>query len=177
MVDTSLTQFKRCDLVKATGRRWWDGSSLMDNVPNNAVSSRTAVFPGRYKSLNEVVDFVTGAAQAAGLDADGVNAVQLAVDEACSNIIDHAYGGEGHGEIKCTCHIAHDRLTVQLRDYGSPFDPSCVSDPDLECDLEERGEGGLGLYIMRRLMDEIHFECTSESGNTLTMVKRQETSG
>ena len=68
-------------------------------------------------------------------------------------------------------------MTIQLRDYGSPFDPSCVSDPDLECDLEERGEGGLGLYIMRRLMDKIHFEYSSESGNVLTMVKRQETSG
>ena len=67
----------------------------MNNVPNNAVSSRTAVFPGRYGSLDEVVDFVTGAAQAAGLDTDGVNAVQLAVDEACSNIIGHAYGGGG----------------------------------------------------------------------------------
>ena len=63
-------------------------------------------------------------------------------------------------------------MTIQLRDHGSPFDPSCVSDPDLECDLEEREEGGLGLYIMRRLMDEVHFECSSESGNMVTMVKR-----
>ena len=107
-MDISLAQIGRCDLVKARGRRRWDDSSLMDDVPNNAVPSRTAMFPGRYGSLNEVVDFVTGAANAVGLDADGVNAVQLAVDEACSNIIDHAYGGEGRGEIECTCHIAHD---------------------------------------------------------------------
>jgi serine/threonine-protein kinase RsbW len=141
---------------------------------NAGASSQTAVFPGRFDSLTKIVDFVTGAARQAGLGARAVQAVQLAADEAASNIIEHAYGGEGRGQIECTCCVESDRLTMTLADQGAPFDPCCVPEPDLGADLESRVEGGLGVYIMRRLMDEIHHEFRPESGNVLTMVKRRE---
>ena len=136
---------------------------------------QAAVFPGRYDSLTGIVDFMTDAAQKAGLDARGVQAVQLAVDEACSNIIEHAYGGEGRGDIACTCCVDSGVLTMTLADQGAPFDPDSVPNPDLDADLDNRVEGGLGVYIMRELMDEIHHEFNPESGNLLTMVKRRET--
>jgi anti-sigma regulatory factor (Ser/Thr protein kinase) len=65
---------------------------------------------------------------------------------------------------------------VALRDYGHPFDPSRVPEPDINAGLEERKAGGLGLYLIRKLMDEVHFEFTPDSGNVLTMVKHKETS-
>jgi serine/threonine-protein kinase RsbW len=64
-------------------------------------------------------------------------------------------------------------LTVVLRDKGRFFDPTSVPDPDLQANLEDRTGGGLGLYFMRQLMDEVHFEFTPGSGNLLTMVKRK----
>ncbi|MCK4451122.1 MAG: ATP-binding protein [Anaerolineae bacterium] len=137
-------------------------------------TSRTITFPGRFDSLVAISEFVIGAAEAAGLGAHAVCAVQMAVDEGCSNIIEHAYGGEGHGTIECTCRIKDDGLTVTLRDHGRPFDPTSVPEPDLHATLEERRCGGLGLYFMRQLMDEVHFEFTPDSGNVLTMVKRKE---
>jgi serine/threonine-protein kinase RsbW len=100
----------------------------------------------------------------------------MAVDEACTNIIEHAYGGEGRGDIECTCQIESDRLIVRLCDHGRPFDPSSVPEPDINASLEERTEGGLGLFLIRKLMDEVHFEFTAESGNVLTMVKWKEPS-
>jgi len=137
-------------------------------------TSQTLTFPGRFDSLAAISEFVVRAAEAAGLDAHAIYAVQMAVDEACSNIIEHAYGGEGHGTIECTCRIKDDELTVTLRDHGRPFDPTSVPEPDLHASLEERSGGGLGLYFMRQLMDEVHFEFTPDPGNVLTMVKRKE---
>lgn len=141
----------------------------------SVASVHTKIFPGRFDSLAKVGEFVTRAAKAAGFGPTAVYAVEMAVDEACTNIIEHAYGGEGRGDIECTCWVDDGELTVTLRDYGSPFDPSSVPEPDINAGLEERREGGLGLYLIRNLMDEVDFEFTSDSGNILTLVKREET--
>ena len=135
----------------------------------------TLTFPGRFDSLAAISEFVSRAAEAAGLDERAVYAVQMATDEACSNIIKHAYGGEGRGAIECTCRVDDDRLIVMLRDHGRPFDPASVPKPDLNSDLEDRDIGGLGLYFVHKLMDEVCFEFTPGSGNLLTMVIRRET--
>jgi len=137
---------------------------------------KTATFPARFDSLAAIGQFVTHAAKAAGLDARAVYAVQLAVDEACANIIEHAYGGEGRGDIECTCIVNNNGLTVILRDYGRPFDPTSVPEPDLCASLEDRKARGLGLYFIRQLMDKVRFEFTPDSGNMLTMVKCKESS-
>jgi len=139
-------------------------------------TEQTTSFPGRFDSLAAIGEYVTRAAEAAGLDARSVEGVELAVDEACSNIIEHAYGGEGRGHIEVTCRIDGDGLTVVLRDYGQPFDPDRVPEPDLQAPLEERDAGGLGLHFMRQLMDQVRFEFTAGAGNVLTMVKRREVS-
>ncbi|GAB4537387.1 MAG: hypothetical protein Kow0063_24100 [Anaerolineae bacterium] len=109
------------------------------------------------------------------MDKDAIYAVEMAVDEACTNIIEHAYGGEGRGDIECTCEVNCDKLVVTLRDYGRSFNPSSVPEPDIQAALEDRQEGGLGVYLIRKLMDEVHFEFTPDAGNILTMVKRKET--
>jgi serine/threonine-protein kinase RsbW len=132
------------------------------------------IFPGRFDSLIRVSEFVTSAAQTAGLNSAAVYAVEMAVDEACTNIIEHAYGGESRGDIECTCQVEDGELTVTLRDYGRPFDPSTVAEPNISASLEERKEGGLGLFLIRKLMDEVHFRFTPDSGNILTLVKRKE---
>ncbi len=133
-------------------------------------------FPGRFDSLVSISDFVTQAAEDAGLGQRAVHAVQLAVDEACSNIIQHAYGGEGHGDIKCTCQIDETGLTVTLRDKGQAFDPTSIPDPDRSPNLDACSGGGLGLFFMRQLMDEVHFDFDHQAGNVLTMTKYKEKS-
>ena len=137
--------------------------------------TQTRIFPGWFESLGKIAEFVTRAAAAADLGANATYAVEMAVDEACTNIIEHAYGGEGRGDIECTCQVDNEGLTVTLRDSGRPFDPLAVPEPDISASLGERQEGGLGLYLIRKLMDEVHFEFSSDTGNVLTMVKRKET--
>lgn len=133
----------------------------------------TVTFPGSYKSLEKISDFVGKAAQAAGLDAQAIYAVQLAVDEACCNIIDHAYGGEGIGDVQCTVHIRQGELTIILRDQGKPYQPARIPTPRLHLPLSRVKSRGVGRYLIQKLMDSVTYETSPESGNTLTLVKRR----
>ncbi|MCJ7736229.1 MAG: ATP-binding protein [Anaerolineae bacterium] len=127
-------------------------------------------FPGRFESLTLVSDFVATAAREAGLNDFDVYNVQMAVDEACANIIQHGYGGDDSGEIECSCVIGEDRLTVELRDYGAEFNPCEMPEPNLTGALEDRGVGGLGIYLMCKLVDGVEFERDGPA-NVLTLVK------
>jgi serine/threonine-protein kinase RsbW len=131
----------------------------------------TKTFPGKYTSLAGISKFVSKAAHEAGLDSKGVYAVKLAVDEACTNIIEHAYGGEGIGKIECSYDIDEDAITIKLRDWGGSFDPDDVPTPDFNVPLEELKTRGAGLFFIYKLMDEVHFKFNEEKGNLLVMVK------
>lgn len=133
-------------------------------------------FPGRYDSLAKISKFVVQAAKAAGLDSKAVYAVELSVDEACCNIIDHAYGGEGIGDIQCSVQDEPGQLTVILRDQGESYDPDSVSELELHVPLEELKLGGAGVLLIRKLMDEVHYQSAPGSDNVLTLVKRQPSS-
>jgi len=135
--------------------------------------THTRIFPARYESLAAIGEFITTAAEQAGFDECTAYQIQLAIDEACANIIEHAYGEEGSGVIQCSYRIRDDALVVMLRDTGEPFDPETVPEPNLSANLEERTGGGLGLYLIRRIMDEVNFDFESERGNVLTLIKRK----
>jgi len=100
----------------------------------------------------------------------GVLEVQTAVDEACTNIIEYAYSQEG-GIITITCELQDNDFVVIIRDKGKPFDPYSVPTPDLKADLDKRKIGGLGIYLMRKLMDEVSYSFDANNGNTVIMKK------
>lgn len=133
----------------------------------------TITFPGEYKSLEKISEFVVQAARQAGLNEHATYQVDLAVDEACCNIIDHAYGGEGLGDMQCSVEVKPDTLTVILKDRGQPFDPSKVPEPQLNAPLEQVKRRGAGFYLIRKIMDELHYEHTPDGGNVLVLVKRK----
>jgi serine/threonine-protein kinase RsbW len=134
---------------------------------------RTALFPAKFDQLEAIRDFAGQAARDAGLNDSDVYAVEVSVDEACTNVIEHAYKGIKGGDIECLCDAKSDYLTIVIRDHGKPFDPGDVPDPDFHAELKDRRIGGLGVYLMRRLMDEVHYETIESSGNVLTMVKHR----
>lgn len=131
--------------------------------------------PGRFEYLAQIAEFVTQTARDAGLSDDDVFHVEMAVDEACSNIIEHAYA-DFAGEIDLMCSVPEPgRLDIVIHDRGQPFDPALVPVPQVgdSANLDTMQEGGLGLYFMRKLMDEVRFVFSPEQGNTLYMVKRK----
>jgi serine/threonine-protein kinase RsbW len=132
---------------------------------------RTAMFQAKYENLDAIREFVAQAAIDAGLRETGVYAVQLAADEACSNIIEHAYEDQCDEEIECTCSDNGEDLIMIFRDHGKQFDPASVPEPVLTGSLNERQIGGLGIFLMNHLMDEVHYESMGEAGNVLTLKK------
>lgn len=134
--------------------------------------SKTKSFPGQYESLARIDAFVRKIAQTGGFERFAVYSIEMAVDEACSNIIEHAYGGEGKGDIDCTCSVDDHAIVITLTDRGKPFDPSTIPQPILTDDLDKRQAHGLGLYFMRQWMDEVHFNHNG-SENVLTLVKHK----
>jgi anti-sigma regulatory factor (Ser/Thr protein kinase) len=131
------------------------------------------IFPASFEYLDEIRSHVAEKARAAGFVEKAVYAIQLAADEAASNIIEHAYAGRTDGSFEMTCEFEQDRLIITFRDHGISFDISKVSKPDLKADLSERKIGGLGIYLMHKLMDEVRYSSTG-SENTLTLTKRKE---
>ena len=129
-------------------------------------------FPGCYACVADICSFCAQAARDLGLSERAVFHVQMAVDEAVTNVIEHAYGGEDRGDIQVVCDLTDQALEITLIDHGRSFHPDTVPAPDLAGDLASREIGGLGLYFMRQMMDEVRFEFDSVRGNRLTMVKR-----
>lgn len=133
----------------------------------------TVNLPAEYKSLEKISKFVVQAAREAGLSDQDIYEVDLAVDEACSNIIDHAYGGEGIGDMRCTVEVSKGTLKVILNDHGRPFDPTLVPEPVVNVPLQKLKRRGAGVYLMRKIVDELHYESSKEAGNVLVLVKRK----
>jgi serine/threonine-protein kinase RsbW len=123
------------------------------------------------KYLAEISAFVAARAEVAGLTEEQAFAVQMAVDEACTNAMEHGYGGHEDGEVRLCCYLEGADFVVEVADRGKRFDPAEVPMPNLDAPLEEREVGGLGLYLMRRLMDSVEFHFDEQSGNQLVMRK------
>ena len=123
------------------------------------------------ESLNEFREFIKK--QCSGLP--GVNEeilydVQLAVDEACTNIISHGYADLDPGSIILDLETAPDKLIIALTDFGHSFEPSSAPVPDVNAPIEERELGGFGLFFIQQSVDEMAYEIT-EDGNKMTLTK------
>jgi serine/threonine-protein kinase RsbW len=122
--------------------------------------------------LAEIADFIAGAACACGLNDDQTHEAQMAVDEACTNVIEHAYRGKSDGTIDIVCEKRGKEFVVTIQDFGVRFDPKKVESPKTRDPLSKRRIGGLGLFFMRRLMDRVEFDFASGRGNRLMMAKK-----
>ena len=122
------------------------------------------------EALSEFRDFISDCCARSGVPDETVFDLKLAVDEACTNIIEHGYKGMNPGSIILSFRIESDRILVQITDFGHVFEPASAPKPDLNVPLEDRPVGGLGLYLIYKTMDNIDYE-SSEEGNTLTFTK------
>lgn len=136
------------------------------------MSQSRLVIPARYDRIKQACNFVVDAAQIAGLDESAVFHCQIAVDEACTNIIEHGYEGEDRGQIEVVCQVDSGILQIDLLDQSPPFDITQVPEPQLNKAIEETSVGGLGIYFIKKVMDVVTFE-HSGGVNRLTMVKRK----
>jgi len=122
------------------------------------------------ESLQEFRDFITECCQKSQIGDEIVLELKLAVDEACTNIIQHGYKGMDPGSIILSFRIESKRILVQITDFGHVFEPVEAPQPDIDAALEDREMGGMGLYLIYQTMDNIDY-AASQEGNTLTFTK------
>lgn len=132
---------------------------------------------GSYSNIRQVCEFVIAGAQAAGLNEGAIFHIELACDEACTNIIEHAYGGDDMGNIVVNWWVNSDHFIISFHDNGRAFDPNLIPTPPITelsstPDLESLKVGGLGIHFMRTLMDEVQYSFHPQTGNTLVMKKQ-----
>lgn len=122
-------------------------------------------------SLVVIRRFVEDTALALQIKAEVISDMLLAVDEAATNIILHGYQGQP-GLIILELKLKGDTLIASLRDDAPPFNPTTVPPPDLTLPLERRPLGGMGIHLMRQLMDEMTHHFLPQGGNELILVKK-----
>lgn len=127
----------------------------------------------RLENLPALLHFVSGACERAGATAGDEFAVKLAVEEACVNVITHGYAGREPGPISLTFRSEPESFVVTIADVAAPFEPESLPEPDLTSGWNEREIGGLGWWLIRKMVDEIEYESRPGSGNRLTLVKRR----
>ena len=115
--------------------------------------------------------FVQAAAGNFGLPDTAIDDVVQAVDELAANAIVHGYQG-APGLLEIRCRAEADALVVTLRDWAPAFDPTTIPDPDLDVPLEQRRIGGLGIFLSRKMLDDLHYQRLPAGVNELTLVKR-----
>jgi anti-sigma regulatory factor (Ser/Thr protein kinase) len=124
----------------------------------------------RFKSdprLLHIVRSVVGQMAALrGFSEEDTQFIILAVDEACANVIRHAYQGRGDGEIMISCRESEDGIEFLLTDHGAPCDPACFP----KRSFDEVRPGGLGLPLIQAVMDRVEFRRVDEK-NELHLVK------
>ncbi|HVT03824.1 MAG TPA: ATP-binding protein, partial [Thermoanaerobaculia bacterium] len=108
----------------------------------------------------------------AGFDEAESGQLELAVDEACANVIEHAYGHDNSKKVTVRAVVDHEVLRIHVIDTGAGFDPSEVTQDDLKALAEKRKTGGLGMRLIKSLMDEVHYEIEPGKKNELRMVKK-----
>lgn len=127
---------------------------------------------GTVRDLARIGAWTEACCAECGITGQAAYHVQLAVDEACANVFEHGYEGQP-GPIQLEADGSAEALTIWIRDWGHSFDPASISKPNPATPLEERAIGGLGIYLIHQVMDEVVYHFDVGNGNKLKLVKRK----
>ena len=134
--------------------------------------------PGDGSYLSHIRQLVTDLARQVGFSEEEVAKIEMAVDEACSNVLEHAYAPNKQWhwqhrepELRMAIRIQDGRLVIEINDHGQRFDFANYRPADLDDSLRQMRPGGYGVVIMRNFMDEVQYSSNNETGNTLRLVK------
>lgn len=128
--------------------------------------------PSSTENLALIRDFVGNIGRQAGMVETELSMLELAVDEACANVIEHAYGLDKTQEVIMRVTLDVDCLKIQVIDTGKGFDPAQIEQKDVKKLIAERRSGGLGMRMMKLVMDEVQYQMKPGERNELTMIKK-----
>jgi len=131
-------------------------------------------FQGKYSSLAAIGEFIHQVAQAARFNPNDIYALELAVDEICTNIIEHGYQGDSNKPIICSIEETGQGIVVRIKDEAAPFRPNLPPKKWDNPPLEQIKPRGIGVYLVYHLMDEVNYQRrTDKQGNVITLIKKR----
>lgn len=139
--------------------------------PTDKKFERELIVKSSTDNLSLIREFTKTAATESGFPEDTIGKIILAVDEACTNVIKHAYKYSPEGEIILSVKFDNSKFTISITDEGARFNPGIVPDPDLREYHKQKRAGGLGMYLMKKLMDDVKYINLSENKNQVVLVK------
>jgi serine/threonine-protein kinase RsbW len=121
--------------------------------------------------LTKVRSFISGEAKDFGFSDDEVGKITLAVDEACTNIIKHAYKYAGDNTIFVKLNARNNTFEIMIEDYGMPFEPDAIKMPDMKEHVKSYKRGGFGMYLMKSLVDKVEYNIQPGVKNRVFLIK------
>jgi serine/threonine-protein kinase RsbW len=132
----------------------------------------TLQVPSSTENLALIREFVASVSGQAGLAVSEIPKLELAVDEACANVIEHAYGYDVSKDVTVRVTFDEVQLRISVIDEGRGFDPNQTPQDTLDKLVHERKSGGLGIRLIRTLMDEVEYQIVPGQKNELHMTKK-----
>jgi serine/threonine-protein kinase RsbW len=138
---------------------------------SNKIFEKEIVVKSTTDNLAQIRDFTRSAALEIGFSDEIIGKIILAVDEACTNIIKHAYKYSPEGDIIISVRYDNTKFSISITDSGNHFDPARIPEPNLNEYYKQKRVGGLGMYLMKKLMDEVKYSTLSGNKNQVILVK------
>lgn len=124
------------------------------------------------KNLTKVREFVAEHASSEGFSTQSVSDLCLAVDEAYTNIIKHAYKNDATQTVKIDLEVDDEKICVSLKDRGESFKQTEYSLPDIKEQIKQKKRGGMGVYLIHKLMDDVNYN-TDNNFNVIRLCKNR----
>lgn len=122
-------------------------------------------------NLATIRSFIKKLSTQVGFNEDTSNKIILAADEACTNIIKHAYKYSKFGKINVNVSFSNKKFRISITDDGTHFNSKSIKEPDLKKYYEEKRIGGLGMFLMKKMMDEVLYSEPNAKKNKVTLIK------
>lgn len=131
---------------------------------------RQIILPNDVQEVPRMAEFIETVCDEAGVDMATAMQLNLAIEEAVVNVMNYAYPAGTQGDVCLAASVQGDTITFVLSDSGTPFDPTQTGEPDLTLGAEDRPIGGLGIFLVRQIMDSVEYRY-SDGKNILTLTK------
>ncbi len=136
------------------------------------INEQSISVPASTAYISAVRDFVGLYANKFGFSDTEVDEIRLAVDEAYTNVIKHAYQYDENQRVLISIGAMNDEFWVSITDHGRAFNPELYSEPDIKERIRLKKRGGVGVYLIRRLMDAVEYS-NMDGVNEIRMTKRR----
>ena len=138
---------------------------------NHSAAPRRIIMKNEMTEVSRMRGFFLSVCREHDIDDETFKTLNLAIEEWVANVINYAYPKGIRGHVELTAKVSEGILTLVIKDHGAPFDPTQHADVDVEAELSERQIGGLGIHLVKAIMDTVNYERTADGYNVLTLTK------